>query len=306
MNREIYIRGFKLFLQLEKSLSDNTVEAYLRDIRAFANYLEDSEHGNISPENVEHRHLKQFIQQLSNIGLGASTQSRMVSGIRSFYKYLLSEDIIDSNPAELLETPRLNRKLPDTLSEEDIERMIAAIDLSKPEGVRNRAIVETLYGCGLRVSELTAMLISGLHFDIGFVNITGKGNKQRWVPIGNQAIKHINIYLQNIRPHLNIKKSNEDFVFLNNRGARLSRVMVFYIIKALAEKAGIQKVISPHSLRHSFATHLVENGANLRAVQEMLGHVSITTTEIYTHLNTRMLQETIEKYHPLSKFSFND
>ncbi len=306
MNWELYIKGFKSYLQLEKSLSDNTVQAYLRDIRALKDYLEDSGQSNISPEKTESRHLEQFIQNLAAMGLGASTQSRIISGVRSFFKYLLTEDIINSNPTELLETPRRERKLPDTLSQEEIERMISAIDLSKPEGVRNRAIVETLYGCGLRVSELTAMLISGLHFDMGFVNITGKGNKQRWVPIGNQAIKHINIYLQNIRPHLNIKRGNEDFIFLNKRGARLSRVMVFYIIKTLAEKAGIQKVISPHSLRHSFATHLVENGANLRAVQEMLGHVSITTTEIYTHLNTRMLRDTIEKYHPLSKFPFND
>jgi integrase/recombinase XerD len=303
MNWEIYIKGFKSFLQLEKSLSDNTVEAYLRDLNTLVQYLEANNLTRKTPEQLDHKCLEDFLQNLNLAGLSAATQSRMLSGIRAFYKYLLIEDLVEDDPSALLEAPRMARNLPDTLSKEEVELMIAAVDLSKPEGTRNRAIIETLYGCGLRVSELTGLNISSLHFDIGLIRITGKGNKQRWVPIGGQAISQINIYLENIRPHLDIKKGNEDIVFLNRRGAKLTRVMVFYIIKDLAAKAGIRKKISPHTLRHSFATHLVENGANLRAVQEMLGHVSITTTEIYTHLDTRILRETIEKYHPLSKMN---
>jgi integrase/recombinase XerD len=303
MNWEIYIKGFKSFLQLEKSLSDNTVEAYLRDLSTLVRYLETNNLTQKNPEQLDHKCLEDFLQNLNLAGLSAATQSRMLSGIRAFYKYLLIEDLVEDDPSALLEAPRLARNLPDTLSTEEVGLMIAAVDLSKPEGTRNRAIIETLYGCGLRVSELTGLKISSLHFDIGLIRITGKGNKQRWVPIGGQATRQINIYLENIRPHLNIKKGNEDIVFLNRRGAGLTRTMVFYIIKDLAIKAGIRKKISPHTLRHSFATHLVENGANLRAVQEMLGHVSITTTEIYTHLDTRILRETIEKYHPLSKMN---
>jgi len=285
MNWEIYIKGFKSFLQLEKSLSDNTVEAYLRDLSTLVRYLETNNLTQKNPEQLDHKCLEDFLQNLNLAGLSAATQSRMLSGIRAFYKYLLIEDLVEDDPSALLEAPRLARNLPDTLSKEEVGLMIAAVDLSKPEGTRNRAIIETLYGCGLRVSELTGLKISSLHFDT----------------IGGQATRQINIYLENIRPHLNIKKGNEDIVFLNRRGAGLTRTMVFYIIKDLAIKAGIRKKISPHTLRHSFATHLVENGANLRAVQEMLGHVSITTTEIYTHLDTRILRETIEKYHPLSK-----
>jgi integrase/recombinase XerD len=303
MNWEIYIKGFKSFLQLEKSLAENTVAAYLRDIHTLVQYLDDSKREHISPETLDHQTIEGFLRELAAAGISAASQARMISGIRAFYKYLLSEDIVDSDPTELVDTPRLSRHLPDTLSQEEIERMIEQIDLSKPEGARNRAIIETLYGCGLRVSELTTMNISNLHFDIGFVIITGKGAKQRWTPIGAQAIKQINIYLNEIRPKVPVKKGSEDVLFLNKRGAKLSRVMVFYIIKALAEKAGIKKNISPHTMRHSFATHLVENGANLRAVQEMLGHSSIATTEIYTHLHVRALRETIEKYHPLSKFT---
>lgn len=304
MNWEIYIRGFKSFLQLEKSLAANTVEAYLHDMHLLVRYLEDNDLQQITPENLELKHLGDFVGWLGESGCSPATQSRAVSGIRAFYKYLLLEDIINTDPTELLETPRLARHLPDTLSQKEIVQLIAAIDLSKPEGTRNLAIIETLYGCGLRVSELTNLKISDLYFDLGFIRVLGKGSKQRWVPIGDQAMKKINLYLNSDRLHIDIKKGNEDIVFLNKRGAKLSRVMVFYIIKSLAESAGIRKNISPHTLRHSFATHLVENGANLRAVQEMLGHASITTTEIYTHLDTRMLKETIEKYHPLSKFAF--
>ncbi|MBE0637901.1 MAG: site-specific tyrosine recombinase XerD [Bacteroidales bacterium] len=301
MNWEIYIRGFKSFLQLEKSLSANTVEAYMHDIRLLVRYLEENNHQSVSPETLELKHLEEFVGWLGESGGRASSQSRTISGIRAFYKYLMIEDLVNTDPTELLETPRLSRHLPDTLSQEEIKKMINAIDLSKPEGSRNLAIIETLYGCGLRVSECTALKISDLYFDLGFVRVLGKGSKQRWIPIGDLAIKQINNYIKNIRPHIEIKKGHEDIVFLNKRGASLSRVMVFYIIKDLAERAGIHKTISPHTLRHSFATHLVENGANLRAVQEMLGHVSITTTEIYTHLDTRLLKETIEKYHPLSR-----
>ncbi len=303
MNWEIYIKGFKSFLQLEKSLAENTVAAYLRDMYTLVQHLDDSGHSHISPETLDHQTIEGFLGELGAAGISAASQARMISGIRAFYKYLLAEDIVDNDPTELVDAPKLSRHLPDTLNQDEIERMIEQIDLSKPEGARNRAIIETLYGCGLRVSELTEMTISDLHFDVGFVKITGKGNKQRWTPIGAQAIKHINIYLNEIRPQIPVKKNSEDVLFLNRRGTKLSRVMVFYIIKALAESAGIRKNISPHTMRHSFATHLVENGANLRAVQEMLGHSSITTTEIYTHLHARTLRETIEKYHPLSKFT---
>jgi len=301
MNWEIQIKGFKSYLQLEKSLSGNSVEAYVRDMEKLRQYVEMSFEKVPPPEKLKSKTLREFIGWISEIGMSAKSQARIVSGIRAFYKYLLIEDIIDADPTLLLEVPRTERKLPDTLGNLEIVKMIDAIDLSKATGTRNRAIIETLYGCGLRVSELTNLQISNLHFDIGFVKITGKGNKQRWVPAGSQVVSQINNYLTNIRVHLDIKKGNEDFVFLNQNGKKLTRVMIFYIVKQLAEKAGINKTISPHTLRHSFATHLVEGGADLRAVQDMLGHESITTTEIYTHLDRRYLQETIERYHPLGK-----
>jgi integrase/recombinase XerD len=301
MNWEIQIKGFKSFLQLEKSLSDNSVQAYIRDIGKLKQFLEMNQDKVPPPEKVEYKNLKEFIGWINELGLSGTSQARIISGIRAFYKYMLIEDLINHDPTQLLDLPRTGRKLPDTLNMEDIEKMIAAVDLSKPEGGRNRAIIETLYGCGLRVSELTDLQISNLHFDLGFVKITGKGNKERWVPVGSQAMKQINNYLLHIRVHLNIKKGNEDILFLNRNGKKLSRVMVFYVVKSLAEKAGIQKTVSPHTLRHSFATHLVEGGADLRAVQDMLGHESITTTEIYTHLDRKYLRETIERYHPLGK-----
>mgnify|MGYP000880650700 CR=1 FL=1 len=301
MNWEIYIRGFKSFLQLEKSVSANTIEAYMADINHLVNYLSENGFENLSPEKLRLKHLETFVASLGEKGFSKASQARTISGIKAFYKYLLVEDIIQDNPTELLESPRLSRTLPDTLSQEEVLEMIASIDLSKPEGTRNLAIIEVLYGCGLRVSELTGLRISDLYFDLGFMRVLGKGNKQRWVPIGEQAMKQTSIYIHNNRSQLLPKKGSEDVVFLNRRGSKLSRVMVFNIIKSLVERAGIHKTISPHTLRHSFATHLVENGANLRAVQEMLGHASITTTEIYTHLNSKMLRETLEKYHPLAR-----
>jgi len=301
MNWEIHIKGFKSYLQLEKSLSGNSVEAYVRDITKLQQYIEMKFEKVPSPEKLESKTLWEFIAWINEIGMSAKSQARIVSGIRAFYKYLLIEDIIDDDRTLLLFAPRTERNLPDTLSNLEIVKMIEAIDMSKSEGSRNRAIIETLYGCGLRVSELINLKISNLHFDLGFVKITGKGNKQRWVPVGSQAMSQINTYLSHIRVHLDIKKGNEDYVFLNRNGKKLTRVMIFYIVKNLAEKAGIEKNISPHTLRHSFATHLVEGGADLRAVQDMLGHESITTTEIYTHLDRKYLKETIERYHPLGK-----
>jgi integrase/recombinase XerD len=295
-----YINGFKGYLKLEKSLSKNSIEAYCRDIEKFSQYLEINQKS-ISPEKVGLHDLKDFIRWINDLELSAKSQARLISGIKAFYKYLILEDIIKQNPAELLESPKVGRKLPDTLSIEEINRIIDAIDLSKPEGTRNKAILETLYGCGLRVSEVISLRISNLYFNEGFIKIKGKGNKERLVPIGNTTIKYINIYLENIRFHSAVKKDNSDILFLNKRSGSLSRVMIFLIIKDLAKKAGLKKTISPHTFRHSFATHLIEGGANLRAVQEMLGHESITTTEIYTHLDRDFLRETILSYHPRSK-----
>lgn len=295
-----YINGFKGYLKLEKSLANNSIEAYCRDIDKFSQYLELSQK-NISPEQATLSDLKEFIHWINVIGLSAKSQARLISGIKAFFKYLILEDIIRQNPAELLESPKVGRKLPDTLSVEEINKIINAIDLSKPEGTRNKAILETLYGCGLRVSEVINLKISNLYFTEGFIKIKGKGNKERLVPIGNSAIKYINIYLEKIRSHIEVKKESSDIVFLSKRGKGLSRVMIFLIIKYLANQIGLKKTISPHTFRHSFATHLIEGGADLRAVQEMLGHESITTTEIYTHLDRDYLRETILSFHPRSK-----
>jgi len=301
MKWENYIKGFGEFLKFEKSLSPNTIEAYLHDIRKLTQYLDFSKQ-NTSPEKLELKDLQGFLKWANKLGMNSTTQARVISGIKAFYKYLIIEDIIKKNPTELLEAPKTGRKLPDTLSVDEINQLINAIDLSTPEGGRNKAMLETLYGCGLRVSELTNLKISNLFFKSGFVKITGKGNKERLIPIGTIAIKQINIYLENIRIHMKIKKGNEDIVFLNRRGAQLSRVMIFTIIKNLVEKIGMKKNISPHTFRHSFATHLIEGGANLRAIQEMLGHESITTTEIYTHINKEFLRDTIIQFHPRAKF----
>jgi integrase/recombinase XerD len=297
---EAYKKGFKAYLQLEKSLSDNSVEAYLYDIEKLTSYLQQSAQLS-TPQQLTLKDLEQFVQWISELGMTAGTQARIISGLKSFYKYCLLEQITTTDPTALLESPKLKRHLPDVLSFGEIETIINAIDLSKPEGGRNKAILETLYSCGLRVSELVNLSLSSLHLDVGFVRVIGKGDKERLVPIGSEAIKYITIYKENIRVHVTVKPGNEDILFLNRNGAKLSRVMIFLIIKKLAKEAGITKSISPHTFRHSFATHLVEGGADLRAVQEMLGHESITTTEIYTHLDREFLRTTLQQFHPAFK-----
>ena len=297
---DAYKNGFKAYLQLERSLSDNSVEAYLRDIEKLTDFLQES-HIMKAPGDIELADLKQFIKWIGGLGMTATSQSRIISGIRSFYKYCSIENIIKKDPTVLLETPRLMRKLPDILSFEEIENIIAQIDLSTAEGGRNKGILETMYSCGLRVSELVNLRISCLYLDVGFIRVIGKGDKERLVPIGRSAIKYINIYKNEIRVHIAVKPGNEDILFLNRRGSKLSRVMIFLLLKDLVKKAKITKNISPHTFRHSFATHLVEGGANLRAVQEMLGHESITTTEIYTHLDREYLRETLHQFHPAFK-----
>jgi integrase/recombinase XerD len=297
---EPYKKGFKAYLQLEKSLSDNSVEAYLRDIEMLTKYLQD-QNLKKNPSKLKLKDLQHFIKSVAEQGMSSTSQARIISGIRSFYKYCLLENISSKDPTVLLEAPKLKRKLPDVLSFEEIENMIAQIDMSKPEGGRNKAILETMYSCGLRVSEVVNLKISQLYLDVGFIRVLGKSDKERLVPIGRSAAKYITIYKNDIRVHIPIKKGNEDVLFLNKRGSKLSRVMIFYIIKEVAKKAGIKKTVSPHTFRHSFATHLVEGGADLRAVQEMLGHASITTTEIYTHLDREFLRKTLEQYHPAFK-----
>lgn len=297
MTWEAYIKGFKAYLQLERSMSENTVDAYLHDVRLLEAYVLHELDGK-DLRQLELADLQNFLQHISSLCLAAGSQARVLSGIKSFFRYLLLEEVININPTELIEAPKLKRALPSFLSLEEIEALFAAIDHSTPEGQRNRAMLETLYSCGLRVSELISLRISDLYLDIGFIKVLGKGNKERLVPIGGEAVRQIKIYREQIRPHVPIKPACEDILFLNRRGAGLSRVMVFLIIKDAAAKAQIRKNIHPHVLRHSFATHLVERGADLRAVQEMLGHRSITTTEIYTHLDRSYLRSTLEKYHP--------
>ncbi len=297
MNWAIYKKGFKAFLQLEKSLSAHSVEAYLRDIDKLTNYFESIEK-EIGPADVTLKDLQGFIQCIGEMEMAATSQARIISGIKSFYKYCVLEQICSNNPTTLLPTPKTSRKLPDVLSFEEIEDLIGHIDLSKPEGGRNKAILETMYSSGLRVTEAINLKISCLYLDVGFIRVVGKGDKERLVPIGSDAIKFIKLYKDTIRVHKTPAKDCEDILFLNNRGKGLSRVMIFYIIKDLILKTGIKKSISPHSFRHSFATHLVEGGADLRAVQEMLGHESITTTEIYTHMNREFLRDTLDRFHP--------
>lgn len=294
---EPYKKGFKAYLQLEKSLSDNSVEAYLRDIDKLTQYLQEASSLK-NPGTIELKDLQHFIKWVAELGMTASSQARIISGIKSFYKYCLLENISTTDPTVLLEAPKLKRTLPDILSFEEIEAIIGQIDLSKPEGGRNKAILETMYSCGLRVSEVVNLKMSQLYLDVGFIRVLGKGDKERLVPIGSSAVKYITIYKNEIRVHAQPKPGNEDILFLNNRGTNLTRVMIFLIIKDLVRKAGIKKTVSPHTFRHSFATHLVEGGADLRAVQEMLGHESITTTEIYTHLDREFLRKTLEEYHP--------
>lgn len=297
---DAYKKGFKQYLQLEKSLSDHSVEAYLRDLDKLTNYLQAS-NDNKNPADLSLKQLQQFIQWIAELGMTAASQARIISGIKNFYKYCLIEEITKVDPTALLESPKLKRTLPDILSFDEIEKMLAIIDVSTAEGARNKAILETMYSCGMRVSELINLKLSCLYLDVGFVRVIGKGDKERLIPIGTDAIKFIKIYKENIRVHQPVKSGFEDFVFLNRSGKPLSRIMIFYIIKDLAKKAGITKNISPHTFRHSFATHLVEGGADLRAVQEMLGHESITTTEIYTHLDRDFLRSTLHQFHPAFK-----
>ena len=294
---EAYKKGYKAWLRLEKSLSDNSVEAYLRDMEKLTDYLQLSNQM-VSPAELELKNLQQFVKWIGELGMTATSQARIISGIRGFYKYCLVEQITKTDPSTLLESPKTRRKLPDVLTFEEIELVIAQLDQSKPDGARNKAILETLYSCGLRVSEVINLKLSGLYLDVGFIRVIGKGDKERLIPIGRDAIKYIKIYKENIRVHQPIQTGYEDILFLNKRGKNLSRIMIFYIIKEMAAKAGITKHISPHTFRHSFATHLVEGGADLRSVQEMLGHESITTTEIYTHLDRDFLKDTLQRFHP--------
>lgn len=294
------INGFKNYLRLEQSLSPNSIEAYLHDVIRLNQFL-DLAGFQISATAITSQHLQAFLKHLGELGMSPASQARMLSGVRAFFRYLLLENLINTDPAELIESPRLGRHLPDTLNIEEIDALLNAIDRSTPEGERNMAMLETLYSCGLRVSELVNLRFSNLHLQDGFISVIGKGNKERLVPIGKRAIELLQQYIRQVRVHQPIQSGEEDIVFLNRRGRRLSRVMVFTIIKQLTAKAGIKKSISPHTFRHSFATHLVEGGADLRAVQEMLGHASITTTEIYTHLDRNYLSEQVRSFHPRNK-----
>ncbi|HEY4207850.1 MAG TPA: site-specific tyrosine recombinase XerD [Puia sp.] len=297
---ESYKKGYKAWLQLERSLSENSVEAYLRDIDKLTDFLQAT--GSVkAPDAVVLKDLQTFLQWIGQLGLEAASQARILSGIRSFYKYCYIEQIVKKDPTTLLDSPKLKRALPDVLSFDEIVTIIGQIDLSKPEGGRNKAILETMYSCGLRVSEVVNLRISCLYLDAGFIRVIGKGDKERLVPIGNDAIKYIRIYQQDIRVHMPLQAGSEDILFLNRRGTKLSRVMIFLLLKDLVSQTAIKKNISPHTFRHSFATHLVEGGADLRAVQEMLGHESITTTEIYTHLDREYLRETLHRFHPAFK-----
>jgi len=297
---QTYIKDFKIFLQLEKSLSANSIEAYTRDIDKLVRFME-LRYDSLPPSRVELHHLSAFIAWVNELGLSARSQARIISGIKSFYKFLLLEDVIETDPTSLLETPRIGRKLPEVLNHEEVEEILAQIDMSTPAGRRNKAMLEVLYGCGLRVSELTELRISHVYFNQGFIKVTGKGSKERLVPIGRMALKEIRNYLPDRNSLPVIERDHEDILFLNRRGRKLSRVMVFTMIKDLAAAAGIKKNISPHTFRHSFATELIDRGADLRAVQEMLGHESILTTEIYTHLDREFLRDAIIRFHPRSK-----
>jgi integrase/recombinase XerD len=300
MNWKIYIKGYSSYLKLERSLSENSIEAYEHDVEKLLQYLDVSKL-EISPQQITLAHLRAFLVWTNELGMSARTQARVISGIKSFYKYLLVENVLDNDPTTLLEAPRLGRKLPEVLSIEEINALLDAIDMSKVEGSRNKAILETLYSSGLRVSELVNLKISNLFAKEGFVKVVGKGNKERIIPIGGEALKHIDIYVSKIRNKHTVNKNDVDILFLNNRGKKLSRVMIFTIIKRLAKQINLSKVVSPHTFRHSFATHLIDGGADLRAVQDMLGHESITTTEIYTHLDREYLRDAILQFHPRAK-----
>jgi integrase/recombinase XerD len=293
------IHEYTVFLRLEKSLSENSIDAYINDINKLCRFFEANSK-TIEPEEVTLNLLKEFIEWINKLGMSPRTQARVISGIKGFYRYLLLEDVIQQDPTSLLEAPRIGRKLPDVLSVEEIDRLLSAIDLSKPEGQRNKTMLEILYSCGLRVSELIELKISNIYSDLGFIKIIGKGNKERLVPISQKALKEIDLYKQDRRRLPVIHKEAENVLFLNRSGRKLSSVMIFTIVKELSQKVGLKKKISPHTFRHSFATHLIDGGADLRAVQEMLGHESIITTEIYTHLDREYLRDTIIQFHPRS------
>ncbi len=295
-----YLDNFSAHLKVEKSLSPNSVEAYLHDVRLLTQYLE-VENKTVEPDDLQLQDFEHFLAYLHDLGLNDRSQARIISGLKAFYKYLVNDEFIKDDPTVLLEGPKLSKKLPDTLSFEEIEKLLQALDLSKDENVRNRAMLETLYSSGLRISELINLRISHIYEDVGFIRVIGKGNKERLVPIGNDALKHINLYREHVRNKMTIHPKYSDMLFLNRRGVPITRVMIFIVIKKLAEITGLNKTISPHTFRHSFATHLIEGGADLRAVQQMLGHASITTTEIYTHLDQQYLRESLTLHHPRFK-----
>ena len=297
MSWENSIKEFKYYLKVERSLADNSVNAYIRDIRKLADF---SSKIKVNELNISVNEIREFIADLNSKNISARSQARIISGVKAFFKYLIIEDYITNDPTMLIENPKIGLKLPEVLSVDEIELIISSIDLSNKQGERNRAILETLYSCGLRVTELINLKISNINFKEGYIKVIGKGDKERLTPIGSNALKYITIYVNEVRIHQKISKNQEDFVFLNNRGSKLSRVMIFTLIKRIVDKVGIKKKISPHTFRHSFATHLIEGGADLRAVQEMLGHESITTTEIYTHLDRDYLRSNIMQFHPRS------
>lgn len=298
-NWESHIKHFGTYLKLERSLSANSIEAYVRDVEKLAQFI-SLKYDGLSPLAITGKHLQAFLEYINELGMSAFSQARILSGVKAFYKYLVFEELMDKDPTALIEGPKLGRQLPDTLEYEEIVKLFEAIDLSSAEGARNRAMLEILYSSGLRVSELVELKLANVYLDIGFLRVIGKGNKERLVPVGRDAMKYLKIYQEEIRVHVPVQKGFESYVFLNRRGRKLTRVMVFLIIKSLAAKIGLKKTISPHTFRHSFATHLIEGGADLRAVQEMLGHESITTTEIYTHLDRDYLRQVIQEFHPRS------
>lgn len=298
-NWSSYIKQFENYLKLERSLSQNSIDAYVRDVEKLDQFIEIKKL-DISPLKITSKHLQSFLEYINELGMSSYSQARILSGLKAFYKFLIFEELISADPTALIEGPKIGRKLPDTLDYSEIEKLLAAIDLSTPEGGRNRAMLEMLYSSGLRVSELIDLRLANVHSDIGFLRVIGKGNKERLVPIGREALKYLKIYIEEIRVHAPKIETFSSYVFLNRSGRKLTRVMVFLIIKALAAKIGLKKNISPHTFRHSFATHLIEGGADLRAVQEMLGHESITTTEIYTHLDRDYLRQVVQQFHPRS------
>ncbi|MCU0390866.1 MAG: site-specific tyrosine recombinase XerD [Thermoflexibacter sp.] len=300
MSWQLYITQFKNYIKLERSLAENSIEAYLRDLKKLVEYLEIAQL-KLNPTEITTQHILDFLHYLNDLGIAETSQARMLSGVKGFFKFLILEDLLTTDPSELIESPRLGRKLPDVLSFPEIEKMLAVLDLSRADGARNRAMLEILYASGLRVTELISLKISNLYLDIGFLKILGKGSKERLVPLGKDASKYLKIYIEEIRCHILPKSGQENFVFLNRKGTAYTRMTIFNIVKEVTENAGIKKTVSPHTFRHSFATHLIEGGADLRAVQEMLGHESIATTGIYTHLDREYLRQIIQEHHPRAK-----